>query len=84
MNIEDLELDSLENQTIDYILSSLDHITTYIPPEQGCYGGRMERVFFLGIGVEFELKMIPSFYKYYKIRACYAYDSGVQSTLFCY
>ena len=76
--IEDLELDSLENQAIDYILSSLDPHSTYIPPEQGVVmAERMEGVF-SGIGVEFTVKNDTLVFINI-IKSGPAYDSGVQS-----
>ncbi len=76
--IEDIELDSLENQAIDYILSSLDPHSSYIPPEQGVVmAERMEGVF-SGIGVEFTVKNDTLVFINI-IQSGPAYDSGVQS-----
>ena len=40
--VEDLDLDSLQNQAMDYILSSLDPHSVYIPAEQGAARRRGE------------------------------------------
>jgi carboxyl-terminal processing protease len=54
--VEDLDLDSLQNQAMDYILSSLDPHSTFIPVEQGAAMAERMEGGFSGIGVEFAIK----------------------------
>jgi carboxyl-terminal processing protease len=54
--VEDLDLDSLQNQAMDYILSSLDPHSVYIPAEQGAAMAERMEGGFSGIGVEFAIK----------------------------
>ena len=54
--VEDLDLDSLQNQAMDYILSSLDPHSVYIPAEQGVAMAERMEGGFSGIGVEFTIK----------------------------
>ena len=54
--VEDLDLDSLQNEAMDYILSSLDPHSAYIPAEQGAAMAERMEGGFSGIGVEFAIK----------------------------
>ena len=50
------DLDSLQNQAMDYILSSLDPHSTYIPLDEGAAMAERMQGGFSGIGVEFAIK----------------------------
>lgn len=54
--IEELDLDSLQAETMDHILSSLDPHSTYIPLDEGAAMAERMQGNFSGIGVEFVIK----------------------------
>ncbi len=69
--VEDLDLDSLQNQAMDYILSSLDPHSVYIPAEQGAAMAERMEGGFSGIGVEFAIKKDTLvFINVMQVRAC--------------
>lgn len=54
--VEELDVDSLQAEAMDHILSSLDPHSTYIPPDEGAAMAERMQGGFSGIGVEFAIK----------------------------
>ena len=54
--VEELDVDSLQAEAMDHILSSLDPHSTYIPLEEGVAMAERMHGGFSGIGVEFSIK----------------------------
>ncbi|MGB1111916.1 MAG: S41 family peptidase [Schleiferiaceae bacterium] len=54
--VEELDMDSLQAEAMDHILSSLDPHSTYIPLDEGAAMAERMQGGFSGIGVEFAIK----------------------------
>ena len=54
--VEELDVDSLQAEAMDHILSSLDPHSTYIPLDEGAAMAERMQGGFSGIGVEFAIK----------------------------